>query len=85
MRVTALLVNVYATKPDSFVGTLAHHLARGASLHNAIAKAVQCASISVTRKGAQESYPTSEELISLDLISHENRDKSMIRKSLGLE
>jgi sugar/nucleoside kinase (ribokinase family) len=67
------------------VGTLAHHLAHGASLQDAMRKAVECASISVTRKGAQESYPTPEELLSLGLVSNLEGDKGTIRKSLGLE
>jgi hypothetical protein len=71
--------------PTPLSGTLAHHLSHGASLPDAIRKAVQCASISVTRKGAQESYPTSEELLSLDLISNHHVEKGTIRKSLGLE
>jgi ribokinase len=67
------------------LGTLAHHLSHGASLHESIAKAVQCASISVTRKGAQESYPSTEELISLGLINQQSFEKAAIRMSLGLE
>lgn len=69
---------------DCFVGTLAHHLSHGSNLHNAIEKSIQCASISVTRKGAQESYPTSAELISLGIVNNEDYDKSNIRQLHGL-
>jgi ribokinase len=84
-----LLPHLYSSSSSSsfspLLGTLAHHLSRGASLHTAIQKAVQCASISVTRKGAQESYPTTEELSSLGLINQEICEKTTIRSSLGLE
>lgn len=44
------------------LGTLACNLARGASLQEAVHRAVCCASISVTRRGAQVSYPLLSEL-----------------------
>lgn len=66
------------------IGTLSHHLSRGSNLHDAITKAIQCASISVTRKGAQESYPTPSELISLEIINNNVGNKSTIRQLHGL-
>lgn len=42
---------------DSFIGTLALNIARGSSLSDAIIRAIGCASDSVTRPGAQCSYP----------------------------
>ncbi len=47
---------------DAFTGALAAELARGASLGDAARFAVKVAAISVTRKGAQPSYPSVEEL-----------------------
>eukprot|EP01034_Spumella_vulgaris_P026018 gene26018-32541_t len=51
---------------DSFIGSFASHLTRGSSLHAAVSSAVNCASISVTRKGAQKSYPKLDELEEVD-------------------
>lgn len=47
---------------DCFLGALAGYVSRGLPLLDAVAKAVRCASISVTRKGAQASYPCCNEL-----------------------
>ncbi|GAA1969397.1 ribokinase [Amycolatopsis minnesotensis] len=47
---------------DAFAGALAASLAEGASLADASARAVEVAAVSVTRRGAQPSYPTKEEL-----------------------
>lgn len=48
---------------DTFCGTFAGELARGASLADALAYGVQAASISVTRPGAQAAIPRREEVI----------------------
>ncbi|MBO0656286.1 ribokinase [Streptomyces triculaminicus] len=47
---------------DAFTGALAARLARGASLAEAARFAVRVGAASVTREGAQPSYPTAEEL-----------------------
>ena len=47
---------------DSFIGTLASNLTRGSSLLQAVKNALHCASISVTRAGAQKSYARLEEI-----------------------
>ena len=47
---------------DSFIGTLASNLARGATLLLAVRNALHCATISVTRVGAQKSYATLQEI-----------------------
>ncbi len=47
---------------DAFAGALAASLAKGATLAEAARKAVRVAAISVTRQGAQPSYPTAAEL-----------------------
>lgn len=47
---------------DAFAGALAASLAKGAKLADAARKAVRVAAISVTRQGAQPSYPTAAEL-----------------------
>ncbi|MEU1373729.1 ribokinase [Streptomyces triculaminicus] len=47
---------------DAFTGALAARLARGASLAEAARYAVRVGAASVTREGAQPSYPTAEEL-----------------------
>ena len=47
---------------DAFVGALAAHLSDGVDLQEAVRRANDVAAIAVTRRGAQESYPTSEEL-----------------------
>ena len=47
---------------DAFAGALAHRLAEGSALPDAAEWACRVAAISVTRAGAQPSYPTWEEL-----------------------
>uniref|UniRef100_A0A7S3AM72 Ribokinase n=1 Tax=Haptolina ericina TaxID=156174 RepID=A0A7S3AM72_9EUKA len=47
---------------DAFLGAMAHLVASGRSLVEALSGAVHVASISVQRRGAQASYPTSKEL-----------------------
>ena len=47
---------------DGFTGAFAAALAEGADLEAAARRAVRVAAISVTRRGAQPSYPTAEEL-----------------------
>lgn len=47
---------------DAFVGALAAHLSEGLNLHDAVRRATDVAAVAVTRRGAQESYPTSEEI-----------------------
>ncbi|MGW4828499.1 ribokinase [Amycolatopsis japonica] len=47
---------------DAFAGALATSLAKGAELVDAARKAVKVAAITVTRQGAQPSYPTASEL-----------------------
>ncbi|WP_235038631.1 ribokinase [Kibdelosporangium aridum] len=47
---------------DAFTGALAAELARGKDLVTAAQLAVKVAAISVTRKGAQPSYPTADEV-----------------------
>lgn len=51
---------------DAFVGGFAHYLSEGLDIFKAARKSVMVASISVTRKGAQESYPNLEEVSHLD-------------------
>jgi ribokinase len=50
---------------DAFVGALAALLAEGADLPSAVSIAIDVASVSVTRHGAQVSYPRRAELASL--------------------
>ncbi|WP_341359157.1 ribokinase [Georgenia sp. M64] len=47
---------------DAFVGALALALAHGALLEDAVRRATVVAAHTVTRRGAQESYPTRQEL-----------------------
>lgn len=47
---------------DAFAGALAASLAGGASLVDASARAVEVAAVSVTRHGAQPSYPTLKDI-----------------------
>ncbi|WET79644.1 ribokinase [Amycolatopsis sp. QT-25] len=47
---------------DAFAGALATSLAKGEKLAEAARKAVKVAAITVTRQGAQPSYPTASEL-----------------------
>ena len=80
---------------DSFIGSLAAYLARGLPLVKAAELAVACASISVTRKGSQVSYPCLDEipdtsshppaLDSLAGITDGGKiDKGKLRARLGL-
>ncbi|KAJ1436905.1 putative ribokinase [Ochromonadaceae sp. CCMP2298] len=69
---------------DSFIGSFACSLARGCSLEDAIHLALHCASLSVTRKGAQVSYPR---LTDLDPSLHPPStcvDKRTISAALNL-
>jgi ribokinase len=50
---------------DAFVGALAARLADGAGLADAVSLAVEIAAVSVTRPGAQTSYPRRDEIASL--------------------
>ena len=43
-------------------GTLSYHISNGVNLKQSVIYGVECASISVTRKGAQTSYPEFSEL-----------------------
>ncbi|WP_418605236.1 PfkB family carbohydrate kinase [Georgenia sp. SUBG003] len=47
---------------DSFVGALAVELAGGATLQEAVGLATKVAAVAVTRRGAQTSFPTLEEV-----------------------
>ena len=47
---------------DAFVGSLAHFLAAGVALQDAMGRANQIAAVSVQRAGAQSSYPRRAEL-----------------------
>lgn len=53
---------IYGNVVYLYLGTLASNLARGATLSQAVHRAVCCASVSVTRRGAQVSYPLLREL-----------------------
>ena len=50
---------------DAFVGTFAYALASGMSSADALALGIKVASLSVTKKGAQSSYPTQAEISTL--------------------
>ncbi|WP_329410118.1 ribokinase [Streptomyces sp. NBC_00704] len=50
---------------DAFTAALAWRLGRGASLAEAAAYAARVGAVSVTRRGAQESFPTAEEVDAL--------------------
>ena len=50
---------------DAFTAALAWRLGRGASLAEAAAYAARVGAVAVTRKGAQESFPTAEEVDAL--------------------
>jgi len=50
---------------DCFIGTFSAALASGLDPSLAMAAACECAAISVTRKGAQSSYPSREETLSI--------------------
>ncbi|MCL2757026.1 MAG: ribokinase [Coriobacteriia bacterium] len=59
---------------DSFTGALAVYLANGATFEDAVDFAVAVSALTVTRKGAQESLPTLEEV--LDFIEkHHNSNR----------
>ena len=47
---------------DCFIGAFAAALASGATEESAVQFGIDCATKSVTRKGAQSSYPTIEEI-----------------------
>jgi ribokinase len=47
---------------DAFVGALAAHLSEGGNLEVAVRRATDIAAIAVTRRGAQASYPSLEEI-----------------------
>ena len=53
---------------DCFCGSFAALLASGKNCDDAAAKACQAAAVSVSRFGAQASYPTTQEMISMGLI-----------------
>lgn len=48
------------------VGSLAANLARNVPLETAVPRAIVCASLSVTKKGAQASYPVLSDLKALE-------------------
>lgn len=50
---------------DSFVGALAYLLAEGVELRKAVERAVKVASVSVTRRGTQKSYPSRDEVVNV--------------------
>jgi ribokinase len=64
VRVPAVRVEAVDTTGagDSFVGALAVELAAGATLERAVHLATRVAAVAVTRRGAQTSFPTLEEL-----------------------
>ena len=66
-RVAAPKVNAVDTTGagDAFVGTFAFALANGKSAVDAMNLGIKVASMSVTRKGAQSSYPTQMEISTL--------------------
>ncbi|MCK6210219.1 ribokinase [Georgenia sp. EYE_87] len=64
VRVPAVRVEAVDTTGagDSFVGALAVELAAGTTLERAVRLATRVAAVAVTRRGAQTSFPTLEEL-----------------------
>ena len=64
IRTSAPIVTVVDTTGagDAFVGTFAYALASGMSSADALALGIKVASLSVTKKGAQSSYPTQTEI-----------------------
>lgn len=52
---------------DSFIGALAHCIAHGDSLVDAVKRAIQCASFSVQRQGTQQSFATKDDIDRLGL------------------
>jgi ribokinase len=67
IRTSAPIVDVVDTTGagDAFVGTFAYALASGMSSADALALGIKTASFSVTKKGAQSSYPTQTEISTL--------------------
>ena len=67
IRTSAPTVDVIDTTGagDAFVGTFAYALASGKSSADALALGIKTASLSVTKKGAQSSYPTQAEISTL--------------------
>ena len=67
LRTLAPIVNVVDTTGagDAFVGTFAFALASGMSSHKALELGIKVASLSVTKKGAQSSYPNQTEISTL--------------------
>ena len=66
-RVSAPVVNAVDTTGagDAFVGTFAFGLASGMNSVKALTLGIKVASLSVTKKGAQSSYPTQAEIATL--------------------
>ena len=66
-RVSAPIVTAVDTTGagDAFVGTFAYGLASGMSPIEAVELGIKVASLSVTKKGAQSSYPTQTEISTL--------------------
>ncbi len=64
IRTSAPIVNVVDTTGagDAFVGTFAYALASGMSSADSLALGIKVASLSVTKKGAQSSYPNQTEI-----------------------
>ena len=76
-----------------YTGSLAANLARGATLDDAVPRAIYCAAQSVTKKGAQGSCPTLQDLQQLQLSDAQGcsyappsgtADKATIGAALGL-
>jgi ribokinase len=44
------------------IGSLAAYLSRGISIAEALQRSIECASMSVTKRGAQSKYPKNDEL-----------------------
>ena len=67
LRIAAPVVRAVDTTGagDAFVGTFAYALASGIRPESAMALGVKVASLTVTRKGAQSSYPTQAEITTL--------------------
>ena len=67
VRIAAPVVNAVDTTGagDAFVGVFAYALANGMEPVDAVALGIKVASLTVTRKGAQSSYPTQAEIATL--------------------
>lgn len=67
VRIAAPVVSAVDTTGagDAFVGTFAFGLASGMEAADAVALGVKVASLTVTRKGAQSSYPTQTQIATL--------------------